>query len=270
MRDHLTRVLGGARLRAVAQRGAPVPVRAGPPRPDRPLFVVGDIHGAIDLLDALLPRLDAWCDSHGLDDAVLVFVGDAVDRGEHSRAVLERLHDLSQGLPDHVVCLMGNHERMMLDFLDAPGEAGPRWLRNGGLQTLASFGLRGLHLASEPAELGQAARALRAALRPGLEDWLRALPLIWQSGNVCVCHAGTDVANPPDRQDEKMLVWGRGGRPETPRADGLWVVHGHHVVDTPVAAHGHVAVDAGACFTGRLAAAAIHDDQVRFITAQRG
>ena len=46
------------------------------------------------------------------------------------------------GMPE-VTCLMGNHERMCLDFLAEPEERGGRWLRNGGLQTVASYGVAG-------------------------------------------------------------------------------------------------------------------------------
>lgn len=258
---------------APRQEGAtPAPVIAAmiaPPRPERPLYVVGDIHGEAALLEQLLDRIDEDADTLGLGDAVLVFLGDYVDRGEQSRDVLERVRAHSSALPDHVLCLMGNHERMLLDFLDRPAEAGGRWLRNGGLQTLASFGVGGAHLASGGDELEHAAARLRDALAPGLEDWLRGLPLICQSGNICLCHAGTDPRLPLEDQPEKVLLWGPpGGSDGMARQDGNWVVHGHYVVSEPVAAGGRIAVDTGAYFTGRLHAARLHDGAVHFISAE--
>ena len=58
----------------------------------------------------------------------LVFVGDLIDRGPHSAGVLRRLLNLCQAEPDRITCLMGNHERMMLDFLDAPAARARCWL----------------------------------------------------------------------------------------------------------------------------------------------
>ncbi|MFC6639921.1 metallophosphoesterase [Sulfitobacter sediminilitoris] len=105
--------------------------------PEQPLLVVGDLHGSYDLLGKCLKDVDVFVeardvDLHGIPR--LVFVGDYIDRGEHSARVLEWLHNLQKDLPDNVTCLMGNHERMMLEFLDDPAGRGQRWLRNGGFR----------------------------------------------------------------------------------------------------------------------------------------
>lgn len=271
MLDRITRYLRTRRLVPVQDGALAARFGSAPPRPERPLYVVGDIHGEAALLEQLLAVIDQDADAIGLGDAVLVFLGDYVDRGERSREVLERLHALSSALPAHVLCLMGNHERMMLDFLERPAEAGQRWLRNGGLQTLASFGVGGVHIASEGDDLERAATGLRDSLAPDLEAWLRDLPLICQSGNICLCHAGADPKLPLASQPEQVLLWGPPrGADGVARRDGVWVVHGHHVVPEPVAAGGRIALDTGACFSGRLHAAHLNDGAVRFLSAERG
>ena len=241
------------RRRARARAGA-----LPPPAPEAPVFAVGDIHGRADLLERLLRVIDAEPDAA---EATLVFVGDYIDRGDHSAAVLDILRGLEAERPGRVVCLLGNHERMMLDFLDDPVAKGRRWLRNGGLQTLLSFGagLRGTAigegLAAEDRE--RLSDALRARLPDGLEGWLRARPLFWQSGTVAITHAGADPARPLAEQGEKPLIWGHQAFFEQPRADGLWIVHGHTVQDAPSAGAGRIAIDTGAVFTGRLTAVAL-------------
>lgn len=154
--------------RAAARSGKP------PPRPLQPLYVIGDIHGQAHLLDRLLEKIET--DRQG-QPAVTVCVGDYVDRGERSREVLERVHRRMQENPAELVCLMGNHERMMLDFLDQPEAHGPRWLRHGGLQTLASFGIGGLTQSSSGAPLASARDRLTEVLPFSLQSWLRSLPL---------------------------------------------------------------------------------------------
>lgn len=245
------------------------PVVFEPPHPDQPLYVIGDIHGRIDLLDRLLVQIETDADALVAErpDAAprLVFLGDYVDRGDGSRAVLERVSGLQRDSGGLVVCLQGNHEKLMLDFIDAP-EKGPRWLRNGGLQTLWSLGLGGaLAEGMDADELVALSRDLHRALPDGIEDWLRSLPLSWQSGNVWAVHAGADPAKPMVAQETRTLLWGHRDFDTVPRSDGAWVVHGHSVVDVAVAAEGRISVDTGGVYTGRLTAARILPGSVSFL-----
>lgn len=233
-----------ARLRGNSQRFGPV-------RPVSPFFAIGDIHGRVDLLISLLRQLDA-----GLP---VIFVGDYVDRGENSAEVLRVL----RGRPG-ALCLMGNHEDMMLSFLDDPVGRGGHWLRNGGLQTLASFGVAGLTDSSKGADLQAARDALAAAMGPGLIAWLRARPLWYQSGNVAVVHAGADPGLAIKDQKDAHLLWGHPDFVRKPRSDGLWIVHGHRIVDAPLAENGVISIDTGAYATGCLTAALIAADGVNF------
>jgi len=235
------------------------PTFASPVQPVRLLYVVGDVHGCDDLLAALLENIEKDAADRPYD---MVTVGDYIDRGEQSAAVLRRLHALSN-LP-HVGCLMGNHERMLLDFLGDPAENGRRWIRNGGLQTLASFGVGGITETSPAKAMTEARNKLRHALGP-LEEWLNALPLTVRSGNILIAHAGMDPRVPADEQADKTLLWGHPDFFKRPREDGMWVVHGHTVVTIPKAEQGRISVDTGAYATGTLTAAQITSDGVRFV-----
>lgn len=237
-------------LSGLFSEAAPLPV----PSLARPVCVVGDIHGRMDLLDELLAGIAAG------KPGQLVFSGDYIDRGPQSAAVLQRLMRLTGA-----VCLMGNHERMLLDFLDQPAVAGGRWLRNGGGETLTSLGITG-RLPGETAAArmeGLAAR-VRAALPGGAEDWLRGLPLWWQEGGLGVVHAGADPRVALENQTEAALLWGHRDF-SMPRPDGLWIGHGHVIVKEPRAEAGRISVDTGAWATGRLTGAWIEGGEVRFL-----
>ena len=228
-----------------------------PPDPDEPIAVIGDIHGRADLLDKMLSDLDK---TH--PGAHKIFVGDYVDRGPDSRAVLDRLRNLTGA-----ICLRGNHEEMLLDFLDRPAESARRWLRNGGDRTLASFGIA-LTDADVP-EFFDAHQAFIDALADGTADWLRSLPLYWQSGNVIVTHAGPNPAVPVKNQPDSVFTWGHNRFLRQPRSDGIWVAHGHWIQDRPVFADSRISVDTGAVFSGRLSAAVIDPGgQVEFVTCR--
>lgn len=234
---------------------------APPPHPSEPFVAVGDVHGRADMLRNIGQQIKSQC-----PDWSVVFLGDYIDRGNHSREVLEMLLSVSARSTPPVTCLMGNHERMLLDALDNPESAVPRWLRNGGLQTLASFGValpRGN--STDPAALCAMRDALASAMGEEMIAWLRARPLMWQNGNIWALHAGADPDKPLPEQAEAVLLWGHPAFLHTPRRDGQWIVHGHTIVDAPRAEHGRIAVDTGAYATGRLSAALITEGEVHFL-----
>lgn len=239
-----------------------------PPRPSQPVYVVGDLHGCVDLFNRLLDRIEADIARLGLGDAILVTVGDTIDRGTEAPRVLDLLFAMSRDFPAQIVALKGNHEKMMLDFLDRPDERGPRWLRHGGLQTLGSYRVQGLTETTQGVDLIVAANTLRARMTPGLESWLRDWPLFWQSGTLGVVHAGADPARPLTDQDDRTLIWGHPDFDRLARPDALWIAHGHFVVPEPLVTGGRIAVDTGAYATGRLSAARIlPDGDVSFLSA---
>ena len=153
---------------------------------------------------------------------------------------------------------MGNHERMLLDFLSDPTLRASRWLRAGGTQTLASFGIA--EPERTPDGYDEAARALLQAMEPGLLDWVAARPLSWHSGNLWVVHAAADPQHSMPAQSARVLLWGHPEFDAIARNDGVWVAHGHTAIDAPRIANGRVNVDTGAWKTGQLSAAAFLPD----------
>lgn len=236
-----------------------------PLAPERPVYAVGDIHGRADLIDPLLARIDADVAARGHDAAQLVFLGDYVDRGAQSAQVLAQLHELAHRAPDSVTCLMGNHEKMLLDFLDDPAGRGMRWLVNGGIPTLESYGITGLAPDAPVEDLTDASDALAAAMPEGMGDWIRALPRRYRTGNLVCVHAALNPARPPEDQDERALLWGHRDFTRVPRADGIWVVHGHTIVREPMIEAGRISIDTGAYQSGRLTAAAMDAEGCRFL-----
>lgn len=230
-----------------------------PVAPDRPFLAIGDVHGRADLLEKLERVI--------LDQAPglpAVFVGDYIDRGEHSAQVLELLMSASEEGAQPVYCLRGNHEDMCLRFLDDPVANGARWLKFGGLQTMASYGV-GM-AGTEPDALRRMRDDLAMAMGDAVIEWMRRRPAIWSSGNIHVTHAGADPSRPMRAQSDKSLIWGHKDFAEKPRTDGQWVVYGHVIVDQPKAARGRIAIDTGAYATGRLTAALISKGAVRFLS----
>jgi len=228
------------------------------------IYAVGDVHGRHDLLIRLLDRIARNVEADG-SAPLIVFLGDYIDRGENAREAVETLIDFSLSANAETVFLRGNHEQMLLDFLNDPA-SGARWLRYGGLQTLMSYGVGGTGSLRAEAELLRLRDALIEALGPHL-GFIERLRESHLAGNLFFAHAGADPVRPTDDQDIETLLWECENFRTTEREDGIWVVHGHFVVEEAAAERGRIAVDTGAYFSGKLTAVRIADGEVSFIQA---
>ncbi len=228
----------------------------------RRVYAVGDIHGRSDLLVRMQQLIASDAASADGRDLVLVFLGDYVDRGPASSEVLDRL----TGTPlagFRTIYLQGNHEAMMLDFL--AGTSSVAWLMNGGLATLASYGV-------EPDD-GWPSEALIAALRTGLRTALPArhlrflteLSLVHAEGDYVFVHAGIRPGLPLELQEAHDLLWIREPFLGRGRDDGLCVVHGHTIAARPEVRAHRIGIDTGAFHSGRLTCIVLEDADIRFL-----
>jgi serine/threonine protein phosphatase 1 len=199
-------------------------------------YAVGDIHGCLAKLIALVELCRADAGNHRTK---FVFLGDYIDRGPNSRGVIEYLRTLQQAKPDLVTCLMGNHEDMLLAAAD-DSDWEERWLRNGGLQTLQSYGV------------ADASRIPKVHI-----NWLRALPQFHDDGQRFFVHAGVHPDRPVDQQDEHDLLWIREPFLSSGKDFGRLIVHGHTPLPTGIPdIHSHrVNLDTAAVYGGPLTAA---------------
>lgn len=228
-------------------------------------YAIGDIHGALDKLQAAHARIAADRAATGDRRAPVVHVGDLVDRGPDSRGVIDfLLAGLAQGAP--WVVLKGNHDRMFTGFLDDPDghdpglRAGLHWLdpRLGGDATLASYGVRG---AGERMLHDLHAEALRA-VPAGHMAFLRGLRPHYLRDGVLFVHAGVRPGVPLARQSEDDLLWIRGTFHEDRSDHGALVVHGHTPVDDVTHYGNRLNIDTGAGYGKELSAVVIEEGQV--------
>src|SRR4051794_1737238 len=168
-------------------------------------FAVGDIHGCFDKLDALLSACSEYA---GDDSARYVFLGDYIDRGPDSKAVVDRLILLQRGSPASVICLKGNHEKLLADAQSDPLEL-LNWVANGGDKTLASYAI------DHPQQIPKPHR-----------EWLKSLPLFFDDGVRFFVHAGVDPFTALNQQREEVLLWVRDEFPDDIDT-GRLIVHGH-------------------------------------------
>jgi serine/threonine protein phosphatase 1 len=225
------------------------------------LYAVGDIHGCAVLLEALLEKING---EPSPMRRRLIFLGDYVDRGPASMAVISTLLAIRAREPD-AVFLKGNHEQAVLDFIEAP-DRNEDWLHWGGDKTLESYGVPEIW-SKTPDRL---AAELKERMPPQHLDFLNSLELWRIFGDYAFVHAGFRPGVALAEQKEEDCLWIRGefhnaapeGRPREV------VVHGHHPVKKPQDHGWRIAVDTGAVWSDALTAVVLEGTTRRFISTR--
>ena len=217
------------------------------------IYAVGDIHGRADLLAALLAKIASdVARREGAGRRTLVFLGDYIDRGPDSKEVIDLLlTGLPGGFDAHF--LKGNHEAIMLDFLEDPSFLA-QWLANGADATLRSYGVDVAGLVRKSATPEGWRRAFVASLPETHRDFFDTLELAVSFGDYLFVHAGLRPGVPLEAQDPMDLVWIRGPFLKSDEDFGKIVVHGHTPTPAPEIRANRIGIDTGAVFTDRLTA----------------
>jgi serine/threonine protein phosphatase 1 len=227
-------------------------------------YVIGDIHGRLDLLDNMI-ELIARDVAHGnADRSLTVTLGDYVDRGLNSSGVLDRL--ATNPFPTPYVALKGNHELMLEQFLEDPSTA-ENWSRFGGLETLYSYGI-----SVDEVKIGKgferASEMLRAVIPREHLDFLSSLKTSLNLKKFFLCHAGVRPGVALDCQSDEDLLWIRTDFLDSHVDFGKIVVHGHTPCEWPEDLPNRINIDTGAYITGRLTSVVLDGESYRFIFTQ--
>jgi len=202
------------------------------------LIAIGDIHGCAKTLEALVERIDPTEDDH------LVFVGDYIDRGPDSKRVIDYLLDLKEDV--ECTFLRGNHEALMLGYLDAG--AFNLWRVNGGIATLQSYVEDGMDDIEIPDHH---------------EEFVRETEMYYENEDYLFVHAGlkadVSIEDNLDQFDEEVFLWERGHLESDDFAWEKTVVCGHTPQPEPIDRDKLIMIDTGCVYfrqpgMGRLTA----------------
>lgn len=243
-----------------------LPNRASAVPDNTRVYAVGDIHGERELLDALYEMIEQ--DAKSIlatgGTVVVVHLGDYIDRGSDSRGVVDRLMTPLNGCERRF--LLGNHEMALLRFLAAP-ETGVEWLRYGGAETLASYGVA--PSLGDEARMRRLAAALRERMPQGHRAFFEKLEPYVVIGDYAFVHAGIMPGAPLERQNLGDLLWMREPFLSSSAWHGRVIVHGHTITDAPEDHFNRIGVDTGAYASGVLTCVALEGAERRFIAAVR-
>jgi len=214
------------------------------------LYAVGDIHGRADLLETLLQQIEADAERHPDVAKRLIYLGDYVDRGPASSAVIDMV--LNDGPPGfEVVPLMGNHEEMMLRFLEDIA-VGRSWMMNGGDATLRSYGVEAPSMFAGTPVLLHAQQQFAERLPASHRSFLEGLATSHTEGDYLFVHAGVRPGVLLEEQHTEDLLWIRDEFLDSDRDFGKIVVHGHSISLDPEFRMNRIGIDTGAYRSGQL------------------
>lgn len=198
-------------------------------------FAVGDIHGCLEQLEALLAAIESAAPGGGR----VVFLGDLVDRGPDSRGVVERIMAGPTKPGWEWLTLKGNHEAMLVAARKGIAEMS-LWLTNGGYETLESYG---------------------GAIPLSHLVWMAERPSIITESYRIFAHAGVDETLPLEEQGDEILLWMRTEPNYSGYYWGKHLCHGHTPSrSNPRTVGNRTNVDSGAVFGGVLSCAVFDDN----------
>jgi serine/threonine protein phosphatase 1 len=232
----------------------------------RRVYAIGDIHGCLGQLRDLRRSILEDAASTTADMAkTVVYLGDYVDRGEHSREVIDLL--LDDPLPGfEQVFLKGNHEVSFLQFME-DDSIGPSWFAFGGDATVDSYGAFG----DVGGDFNERFPRIQAALRDRVParhlEFMAATEPYKVIGDYLFVHAGVRPGVPLSEQETEDLYWIRDDFIHSREDHGFRVVHGHTIVDKPQIRPNRIAIDTGAYMGGPLTCLVLEGAEKRFLSA---
>lgn len=195
------------------------------------LAFVGDIHGSYEALESALSKVN-------LNSTKLYFLGDYVDRGEDSAKVLSKCMELSEH--DNVECLIGNHDAMLLAFIDDKDLLN---IHNDLKLTCFKSFFPDIPMYFNGTCVVSGNRDITDELRDKLRvdkriDWLRSLNYYAETENQILVHASVDKSLENWKDTPKIeMIWNRPNFAFENKT-GKDIIVGHtitnYITDTPI------------------------------------
>jgi serine/threonine protein phosphatase 1 len=223
------------------------------------IFVVGDVHGQITMVEKLLKH---WKP----EEEQLLFVGDLADRGENSKATLELARDLVE--KQNTIVIKGNHDEMLEMFLENPSEHVMLYYMNGGGSTVNSL----LGREANQQEFEKNVQEIKEQY-PWLLPFLKSLPLHYEWEDYLFVHAGVNLRKDNWRDSSNHdFVWIREGFYDQPNHTDKTIIFGHTVTatlnkgvnnfDVWESGDGLIGLDGGAVYGGKMHALVLTKDKI--------
>jgi serine/threonine protein phosphatase 1 len=216
------------------------------------VYAIGDIHGRLDLLDRIQRQIADDAMHRAASCRQVIYLGDYISRGPDSAGVVDRVREwLPEGFER--ITLKGNHEDLLLRFLDGEIETGRHWLDYGGLEVMSAYGVA---VADREARDDSSVIALGEGLAAHIPSphlaFFRGLQASHRCGDYFFVHGGVRPGVPLPDQSDRDCLWIRKTFLNSDADHGAMVVHGHSITDQPEIRDNRIGIDTGAYHSGVL------------------
>ena len=229
------------------------------------LYVIGDVHGRLDLMNQLIAMVEEDSRAHPSKKKVLIFLGDYIDRGLDSRGVMERLIG-GFGPAFETVFIRGNHDDMFLQFMKGHIEIGPSWLSLGGAAALASYGINSLSGVGGKGKLETLYKDVCAKMPDSHIAFASKTVMSATFGDYHFVHAGIRPRIALEKQNPVDQMCIRGDFLFSEEDFGKIIVHGHTIRPEPEIKRNRIGIDTGAFATGCLTCLVLDGTARKFLS----
>jgi serine/threonine protein phosphatase 1 len=198
------------------------------------IFAIGDIHGCISKLKRIIDRIDI-----DAQNDTLVFIGDYIDRGPDPKGVVDFVLYLRKSI-NQVICLLGNHEQMFLDYLRNESFNKETFLVNGGGNTISSYGVI------------ETSEGIKVDVPDNHMQFFTSLLPYYETDDYIFVHAGLRPNIPLEKQSIEDLIWIRYEFINSSYDFGKTVIFGHTPLSQPFIDFNKIGIDTGAVYGGKL------------------
>ena len=239
------------------------------------IFAIGDIHGCKGLLEKIHNKILKKSEKVE-GNKILIYLGDYVDRGYKVKETIDTIISFK---PKDFKCVFirGNHEQMLLDFVNGKSESLTVWLYNGGAETLKSYCGRVISddLLNSSAKKLQIREKFIKALPKKHLHFFNGLQFSYTWKDYFFVHAGIDPSRPLSKQRKTDMIWTR--TPKFLASNQPFekiIVHGHTPSKNVEKKTNRINLDTGAVYSeyGKLSCMFIDakENRKEFFASERG
>ena len=225
------------------------------------IFAIGDIHGSLRELTSLHKKILTH-NKFDVKNDHIIYLGDYIDRGKNSKEVIDQIIKLKKK-NIKIICLMGNHEEFMLDFLFNKINNIEQWVNFGLDQTLRSYDIELVDFIKNGFEddiIDNLRNTLLAKMGEEHINFFKELEISSLSEKYLFVHAGIDPKKSLEDQTKKDFLWSRSKSffDKDFKAQKI-IVHGHTPEENIINNPHRINIDTGCYFSGKLSSICLND-----------
>ena len=214
------------------------------------IFAIGDIHGCKNLLEKIHKKILKKSEKVK-GNKILIYLGDYIDRGPKVKETVDTIINFK---PKDFKCvfLRGNHDQMLLDFVNNKRDSLSIWLYNGGTETLKSY--CGSNISDDLNNTSFREKAISNIFVNSLPHkhliFFQNLQFSYLWKDYFFVHAGIDPDRPLNKQREIDMIWTRAPKfLESDKPFKKIIVHGHTPTKDVEIDFNRINLDTGAVYS---------------------